>query len=63
MEASSKDLEAKISFLERSLEQLNEVLVEHTHTIDVLKKEVISLKEKANKDQEGTMEPLSLIHI
>ena len=46
------EVEKRIAYLEKFVEELNEVIINHERTIDALKAEVIELK---NKDEQSPL--------
>ena len=46
------EVEKRIAYLEKFIEELNEVIINHERTIEVLKAEIIELK---NKDEQSPL--------
>ena len=51
------ELEAKLAYMENSLEKLNEVVVEHADEITLMKKEIEFLREKISNVEKGGTNP------
>ena len=53
MQKQITELEAKLAFMENTIESLNDVIVEQADNFDLLKKEILFLKEKLNNIEMG----------
>jgi len=53
-----KDLEEKLAFIENTLEKLNEVVVEQAEELNLVKKEILFLKDKIFSLEKGAEPPV-----